>query len=43
MATYTAKLYNHTNPNKESQVIDSPASSFESLRYKEIGMVNSYN
>ena len=34
--TYTAKLYNHTIPNKGSQVIDSPASTFEGLRYREI-------
>ncbi|RMX46744.1 hypothetical protein pdam_00007675, partial [Pocillopora damicornis] len=34
--TYTAKLYNHTIPNKGSQVIDSPASTFEDLRYREI-------
>ena len=32
----TAKLYRHTILNKESQVIDSPASTFEGLRYKEI-------
>ena len=25
MVTYTAKLYNHTTPNKRSHVIDSPA------------------
>ena len=31
MVTYTAKLYNHTIPNKGSQVIDSPASTFEGL------------
>ena len=43
MVTYTAKLYNHTIPNKGSQVIDSPASTFEDLRYKEIDMVNSNN
>ena len=36
MVTYTAKLYNHTIPNKGSQVIDSPASTFEDLRYREI-------
>ena len=36
-------LYDHTIPNKGSQVIDSPASTFKSLRYKEIDMVNSYN
>ena len=40
--TYTAKLYNHTIPNKGSQVIDSPASTFEGLRYREIDTVNSY-
>ena len=39
----TAKLYNHTIPNKGRQVIDSPASNFEGLRYKEIDVVNSYN
>ena len=43
MVTYKAKLYNHTIPNKRSQVIDSPASIFEGLRYKEIDMVNSNN
>ena len=31
----TAKLYHHTILNR-SQVIDSPASTFEGLRYKEI-------
>ena len=31
MVTYTEKLYNHTTPNKGSQVIDSPASTFEGL------------
>ena len=31
MVTYTEKLYNHTIPNKGSQVIDSPASTFEGL------------
>ena len=29
--------------NKRSQAIDSAASTFEGLRYKEIDMVNSYN
>ena len=45
MVTYTAKWYNHTIPNKESQVIDLPASTFDGLRYREIlvDMVNSYN
>ena len=43
VATYAAKLYNHTISNKGSQVIDSPASTIEGLGYKEIGMVNSYN
>ena len=43
MVTYTTKLYNHTIPNKGSQVIDSPASIFEGLRYREIDMVNSYS
>ena len=43
MVTYTAKLYNHTIPKRGSQVIDSPASTFESLRYREIDMVNSNN
>ena len=32
MGTYTAKLYNLTIPNKGSQVIDSPASTFEVQR-----------
>ena len=41
--TYTAKLYNNTIPNKGSQFIDSPASTFEGLRYREIDMANSYN
>ena len=36
MVTYTAKLYNHTIPNKGSQVIDSPVLTFESLKYREI-------
>ena len=36
MVTYTAKLYHHTIPNKGSQVLDSPASTFEGLRYREI-------
>ena len=43
MVTYTAKLYNNTIPNKGSQAIDLPASSFEGLRYREIDMVNSNN
>ena len=43
VATYTAKLYNHTVPNKGTQVIDSPASTFKGLGYKETAMVNSYN
>ena len=42
MLTYTSKLYKHTIPNKGSQVIDSPASTFEGLRYREIEMVNSF-
>ena len=41
--TYTAKLYNHTIPNKGIHDINSPASTFEGLRYREIDMVNSYN
>ena len=41
MVSYTAKLCNHSIPNKGSQVIDSPASTFEGFR--EIDMVNSYN
>ena len=42
VVTYTAKLYiNYTIPNKRSQVIDSPTSTFEGLRYREIDMVNS--
>ena len=41
--TYTAKLYNHTIPNKGRQVIDLHASNFEGLRYKKIDMVNSYD
>ena len=32
MVTYTAKLNNNTIPNKGSQIIDSPASSFEGLK-----------
>ena len=43
VVTYTAKLSNHTIPNKGSWAIDSPASTFEGLRYREIDMVNSYN
>ena len=43
MVTYTAKLYNHTIPNKGRQVIDSPTSTFEGLSYRKIDMVNSYN
>ena len=43
VATYTAKLFNHTVPNKGTQVIDSPASTFKGLGYKETAMVNSYN
>ena len=35
MVTHTAKLYNHTIPNKGSQVIDSPALTFEGLSYRE--------
>ena len=35
--------YNHTILTKGSQVIDSPASTFEGLRYREIDTVNSYN
>ena len=42
MVTYTDKLYNHTIPNIGSQFIDSPASTFEGLRYREIEMVNSF-
>ena len=42
IVTYTAKLYNHTIPNKRSQVIDSPTSTFEGLLGTEkIDMVNS--
>ena len=43
MVTNIAKLYNHTIPNKGSQVIDLSASTFEGLKYREIAMVNSYN
>ena len=39
--TNTTILYNHTIPNKGSQVIDSPASTFEGLRYRERDMLNS--
>ena len=42
VVTYTATLYNHTIPNKGSQVIDSPDLTFEGLRCGEIEMVNSY-
>ena len=35
MVTCTTKLFNHTIPNKGSQVIDLPASTFEGLRYRE--------
>ena len=39
------KLYNQTTPNKGSQFVDSPASTFEGLRYREIDLivVNSYH
>ena len=36
MVTITAKLYNHAIPDKRSQVIDMPASTFEGLWYKEL-------
>ena len=39
----TQQNYNHTIPNKGCQVIVSPASTFEGLRYREIDMVDSYN
>ena len=39
----TQQNYNHTIPNKGCQVIFSPASTFEGLRYREIDMVDSYN
>ena len=42
VVTYTAKLYNNTIPNEGSQVIDSPASTFECLRCREIDTVNNY-
>ena len=42
MVTNTAKLYNHTIPNKGSQLIDLPASTFKGLWYR-IKTVNSYN
>ena len=35
MVTYKAKLYNHKIPNRGSQAVDSPASTFEGLRYRE--------
>ena len=38
MVTYTGKLYINTIQNKGSQVIDSPASTLENLRYREIDM-----
>ena len=43
MAAYTAKLYIHTIRKKGSQVIDSPVSTFQGLRYREIDMVGSFN
>ena len=43
VVTHIAKLYNHTISNKGNQVIDSPSSTFEGLRYREIDMVNSYD
>ena len=43
VVTYTAKLYNHIILNKGSPVLDSPALTFEGLRYREIDMINSYN
>ena len=42
MVINTAKLYNHTIPNKGSQLIDLPASTFKGLWYR-IKTVNSYN
>ena len=33
------KLYNQTTPNKGSQFVDSPASTFEGLRYREIDLI----
>ena len=39
----TQQNYNHTIPNKGCQVIVSPASTFEGLRYREIDMVDIYN
>ena len=32
-----------TIPNKGSQIIDSPASTFEGLRYREMDVENSWN
>ena len=37
------KKHNHAIPNKGSQVINSPASTFEGSRNREIHMVNNYN
>ena len=39
----TQQNYIVTIPHKGSQVIDSPASTFEGSEYREIEMVNSYN
>ena len=39
----TQQNYNHTIPSKGCQVIVSPASTFEGLRYREIDMVDIYN
>ena len=36
VVTYGAKLYHHTILTKRNQVIDSPASTFGGLRFKEI-------
>ena len=39
----TQQNYKYTIPKKGCQVIVSPASTFEGLRYREIDMVDIYN
>ena len=39
----TQQNYIITIPNKGSQIIDSPASTFEGLRYREMDVENGWN